>query len=114
MQNGGAAETHEPDFGRALDEALAPLDQLIPGPRRRAEALAHARRAILAAADLALAAERRRVVQMTTPTQLRNQILALVDSHAQLLDLLDDIERCPAIAQELHRLRCRGEIRWEL
>jgi hypothetical protein len=26
------------DFDRALDAALAPLDQLIPGPRRRAEA----------------------------------------------------------------------------
>jgi hypothetical protein len=67
------------NFEGAVCAALAPLDQLIVGVRRRAEAIAGARRAILAAADVALKAERRRVVQMTTSALLRNQILALVE-----------------------------------
>jgi hypothetical protein len=56
-------------------------------------------------------AERSRVVQMTSPAQLRSQILALVDSHDELLNLVQDLERQPVIAAEMRRLRCCGEIR---
>jgi hypothetical protein len=47
MQNGGAAETAKPDFALALDRVLMTLDRLMP-QRQRAEALARARREILA------------------------------------------------------------------
>jgi hypothetical protein len=55
-------EAGSADFELALDQALAPLDSIITGPRRRAEALCRARREILAAAAAAMKAERRRVV----------------------------------------------------
>jgi hypothetical protein len=42
---------------------------------------------------------------MMTSAELRNEVRALVDSHDELLDYLDDIEHQPAIAAELQRLR---------
>jgi hypothetical protein len=102
-----------PQFETALGAALAPLDRLLP-QRRRVEALARARGEILAAFDAALAAERRRVVRATTPPELRTEVGQLLDSHDELLDYLEDIERQPVIAAELQRLRCSGEIRWVL
>jgi hypothetical protein len=101
------------DFDRALCAALAPLDRMMP-ERQRAEALARARRDILAAAAGALAAERRRAVELVTSRGLREKVRRLVDSHAELLDCLDEIERHPALAGELQRLRSSGEIRWVL
>jgi hypothetical protein len=86
-----------PQFETALAAALAPLDRMMP-QRQRAEALARAQREILAAAAVALAAERRRVVQMTTAAELRREVRALLDSHGALLDQLDEIERVPVIA----------------
>jgi hypothetical protein len=101
-------------FDHAVLAALAPLDTIITGPRRRAEALAGARQQIHAAAAALVAAERRRVVQMTTSGQLRKQVLELVAAYEELCDFVDDIERQPVIAGEVKRLRCRGEIRWVL
>jgi hypothetical protein len=101
------------DFASAVSRVLAMLDRLMP-QRQRAAALARARRDILAAAAVALAAEPRRVVEMTTSPELREKVRRLVDSHAELLDYLDDLDRHPVIAGELQRLRCSGEIRWVL
>jgi hypothetical protein len=59
-----------------------------------------------------MAATRRSVVRATTTAELRTEVLELAESHDQLLDYLEDLERCPAIAAELQRLRSRGEIPW--
>jgi hypothetical protein len=59
-------------------------------------------------------AERRRVVQAMTPARLRKEVLELIDSHARLLDYLDDIERQPVIAAEVNRLCRSGAIPWPL
>jgi hypothetical protein len=99
------------DFDCALCAALASLDRMMP-ERQRAEALAGARRDILAAAAAALAAERRRAVALVTSRGLREKVRRLVDSHTELLDYLDEIERQPVIAAELQCLRQSGEIRW--
>jgi hypothetical protein len=112
-ENGAAAETAKPDFELALDAALAPLDSIITGPRRRAEAVARARQQIHAAAEALVKAERR-VVAALTPAQLRKEVLELITSHEALLDYIDDLERQPVIAGEVRRLRCRGEIGWLL
>jgi hypothetical protein len=107
--NGVATETAKPDFELALDEALAALPA-VAGPRTHAAALAHARCEILAAADAALKAEKRKLVAALTPVQLRKEVRELLDAHEALLDFIDDLERQPAIARELRRRRCRGEI----
>jgi DNA primase len=116
-ETGSRSRRHDletsPDFDRALCAALAPLNQMMP-QRQRAEALARARREILAAAAALMKAERRRVVQMTSPAQLRDEVLELVNSHEALLDYIDDLERQPVIAREVKRLRSRGEIPWPL
>jgi hypothetical protein len=58
-----------------------------------------------------MATERRRVVQMTTMSQLRREVLELIESREQLLDYIDDLERQPVIAAEMRRLRCRAAVR---
>jgi hypothetical protein len=108
-----ATENRHPDFEHALVLALASLDRLMP-QRQRAEALVRARREILAAVSATMAAERRRVVQMTTSAQLRREVIELIDGRDQLLDFIDDLVRQPLIAAEVRRLRCRGEIGWML
>jgi hypothetical protein len=116
--NGSAAPVRpmaerEKDFERALAEALAPLDRMMP-QRQRAEALRRARGEIVAALDVALKAEKRRIVAALSPEALRREVQQLLDSHTQLLDYVDDLERQPVIAREVKRLRGRGEIPWPL
>jgi hypothetical protein len=106
-------EASSADFTLAVDGALAPLDNMM-GPRARAVAIANARREILAAADAAMKAEKRRIVAALTPAQLRKEVRELLDAHEQLLDYIDDLERQPVIAGEVRRLRSSGEIRWVL
>jgi hypothetical protein len=101
------------DFDRALALGLAPLDRLMPR-RQRTEALARARQQIVAAAEVTMKAEKRRIVAALTPVQLRKEVRELITSHEQLLDYIDTIERWPRIGEELKRLRCRGEIPWPL
>jgi hypothetical protein len=113
MQNGGAAETHKPDFTLALDAALVMLDRLMP-QRQRVEALCRARREILEAAAAAMKAEKRKIVAALTPAQLRKEVRELLDAHEAVLDYLDDLERQPVIAGELKRLRRSGQIPWPL
>jgi hypothetical protein len=113
VQNGGAAELHKPDFELALDRALAPFNRMM-SQRQRTEAIARARSQILLAVEVAMKAERRRVVAELTPAQLRKEVRELLDSHTELLDYLDDLERQPVIAGEVRRLRARGEIPWPL
>jgi hypothetical protein len=112
-QKRGTAEMGNPDFALALARALAPFG-IMMSSRQRVEAIARARREILAAVELALKAERRRTVAALTPAQLRKEVRELLDSHTQLLDYLDDLMRCPVIAGEVRRLRARGEIPWPL
>jgi hypothetical protein len=102
-----------PDFGLALDAALAPLDRMM-GSRWPAEALARARVAIMAAFADATKAEKRRIVAALSPAELRKEVQQLLDSHEALLDYLDDLERQPVIAAEVKKLRARGEIPWPL
>jgi hypothetical protein len=109
--NGGTAEIDKPDFDRALDQALAPLEGMM-GPRARAAALARARREILAAVEVAMKAEKRRLVAALTPAQLRKEVRELLDAYTSVLDYLDDLDRQPVIAAEVRRLRARGEIPW--
>jgi hypothetical protein len=52
------------------------------------------------------------VVRATTTAELRKEVRELLDSYEQLLDYVEDLERCPVIAAELQRLRCCGELRW--
>jgi hypothetical protein len=90
--NGGAAETTKPDFELAFDAALASIDKIM-GSRQRAREFARARREILAAADVMMKAEKRQIVAALTPAQLRREVRELLDSHAALLDYIDDLER---------------------
>jgi hypothetical protein len=106
-------EASSADFELALDATLASIDKLM-GSTQRAREFARARREILAAADLALKAERRRTVAALTPAQLRKEVRELLDSHEALLDYIDAIERRPRIGEELKRLRACGEIPWPL
>jgi hypothetical protein len=100
-------------FDRALDAALAGLDRMM-GPRQRAAAIASARREIFTAAEALVKAERRKTVAELTPVQLRREIQQLLDSHTQLLDYLDDLDRQPVIAAEVRRLRRSGQLPWPL
>jgi hypothetical protein len=102
-----------PELEQSIAAVLRSLDKLM-GSRERAFALTRARHELRAALELALKAERRRVVRATMPAKLRKDVLALADSHNELLDYLDELERQPVIAAELQRLRCRGEICWLL
>jgi hypothetical protein len=97
----------------ALDEALAPLDNMM-GPRARAAAIANARREILAAVEALMQAEKRRLVAAMSPAQLRKEVRELLDAYESVLDYVDAIERWPRIGEELKRLRACGEIPWPL
>jgi hypothetical protein len=84
------------------------------GPRARAAAIANARREILAAVEVALEAEKRKIVAAMSPARIRTEVAALIQSHTELLDYIDAIERWPRIGEELKQLRVRGEIPWPL
>jgi hypothetical protein len=106
-------EANSADFARALDATLASIDKLM-GSTQRAREFARARREILAAADAAMKAEKRKIVAALTLAQLRKEVRELLDSHKARLDYIDTIERWPRIGEELKRLRNRGEIPWPL
>jgi uncharacterized membrane protein len=106
------AET-EKDFDRTLCAALAPFARMM-SQRQRGAALDRARQEILAAVEVALKAEKRRVVAALTPAELRKEVRELLDSHEQLFDYVDNLGRQPVIAREIKRLRSRGEIPWPL
>jgi hypothetical protein len=101
------------DFDRALDAALAGLDRMM-GPRARTAAIANARCEILAAVDVLLKAEKRRIVAELTPARLRMEVRELLDAHESVLNYVDDLTRSPVIAAEVQRMRRTGQIPWPL